>query len=75
MAAEHLKKFTKIDEKTAKKLEAELTAVIKMSPETMAQIINVMPKNPDELRLIFSRERFSLKEDELKKILEIVSKF
>ena len=46
-----------------------------MSPDTLVQILNFLPKNPDELRMIFSREKFSLKEDEIAKILEIVKKY
>ena len=46
-----------------------------MSPETMIKILNLTPKNPDELRMIFAREKFSLKDEEIKKILEIVKKY
>ncbi|MBI4015145.1 MAG: DNA-directed RNA polymerase subunit F [Candidatus Aenigmarchaeota archaeon] len=75
LAAEHLKKFVKLKTEDAKKLGEELASVIRMSPETQAQIINILPKTPDELRLIFAREKFSLKEDETGKILEIVKKY
>lgn len=75
LALEHLKNFTKISEKDSKKLEADISDIIKMSPETLAQILNVLPKNPDELRMIFAREKFSLKEEEIKKILDLIAKY
>jgi len=75
LAAEHLKKFTKLKHEDAKKFMAELTSVLKASPETLVTIANVLPQTTDELRLIFAREKFSLKEDEISKILEIVKKF
>jgi DNA-directed RNA polymerase subunit F len=75
LALEHLNKFTKLKPEEAKKLLEELSSVLRMSQETVVQILNFMPKNPDELRMIFSREKFSLKEDEIKKILEIIKKY
>jgi DNA-directed RNA polymerase subunit F len=75
IALEHLKKFTKLKEEDAKKCLEELSKVLRMSPETIVQIVNIMPKNPDEVRLIFAREKFSLKEEEINKILEICKKY
>ncbi|MEM5814650.1 MAG: RNA polymerase Rpb4 family protein [Candidatus Aenigmatarchaeota archaeon] len=75
LAAEHLKKFTKLKPAEAKKLVEELNAVLRMSPETLATLVNVLPQNKDELRLIFAREKFSLKEEEIAKILETVKKY
>ena len=75
LALEHLRNFTKISEKDAKKMIEEISGIIKMSPETLVQIINILPKNADELRMIFAREKFSLKEDEVQKILDVVAKF
>jgi DNA-directed RNA polymerase subunit F len=74
LALDHLNKFTKINPEEAKKLLGELSGVLRMSQETMVQILNFLPKNADELRMIFSREKFSLKEDEINKILEIIKK-
>ncbi len=75
LATEHLKKFTKLSESDAAKFIEQVSNVVKMSPETLMQIINILPKNADEVRMIFAREKFSLKEDELTKLLEIISKF
>jgi|YNPNPStandDraft_1061719.scaffolds.fasta_scaffold105987_1 DNA-directed RNA polymerase subunit F len=74
LALEHLKKHTQISADKAKKIAEEINGFIRLSPEVLAQIINIMPKNIDELRLIVSSEKFVLKEEELNKILEILKK-
>jgi DNA-directed RNA polymerase subunit F len=75
LASEHLKKFSKISYENSKKFLEELSGVLRMSDETKVQILNILPKNADELRMIFAREKFSLKEEEIKKILEIIKKY
>ena len=75
LALEHLNKFTVLDASAAKKLLEEVSGVLRMSDETKIQILNLLPKTPDELRMIFTRENFSLKENETKKILEIIKKY
>ena len=75
LALEHLNKFTILDAPEAKKLLDEISGVLRMSEETKIQILNLLPKTPDELRMIFTRENFSLKENEIKKILEIIKKY
>ncbi len=75
VALEHLKKFTKMKASEAKKMIEELSNLLRMSPETIMQIINIMPKTPDEVRLVFAREKFSLKDEEIKKIMGIVEKY
>ena len=75
LAAEHLKKFTKLKPAEAKQFVEDLNSVVRMSAETLATIVNILPQNPDELRLIFSREKFSLKEEEITKILDTVKKY
>lgn len=75
LALEHLKKFSKIGYENSLKFLEELSGVLRMSEETKIQILNIMPKTPDELRMIFSREKFSLKEEEIKIIMELVKKY
>jgi len=75
IALEHLNKFTKLSVADAEKFLEDLSQVLRMSNETMVKILDFAPQTPDELRMIFAREKFSLKEDEIKKILEIVKKY
>ena len=75
LALEHLRKFTKLTEKDAEKFIKDMSSIIKMSPDTLIQIANIMPRSADELRMIFAREKFSLKEEEIKNILDVVAKY
>jgi len=75
IALEHLNKFTKLSPADSEKFLEELSQVLRMSSETMVKILDLAPQNPDELRMIFAREKFSLKDDEVNKILEIVKKY
>ena len=75
LAIEHLKKFTKLGKKESEALLEELNSIVRMSPETAIQIVSILPKNPDEVRLAFSKEKFSLTEEEINKILEAVRKY
>ena len=75
LALEHLNKFTKMTPSDAEKFLEELSKILRMSDETMIKILDLTPKTPDELRMIFAREKFSLKDEEIKKILGIVKKY
>lgn len=75
LALEHLKKFTKLKEEDAEKLVEKLSSVLRMNPETLMQIVNILPKSIEEIRIMFARERFSLKEEEINKILEILKEY
>jgi DNA-directed RNA polymerase subunit F len=75
IATEHLKKFTKLSKEEAEKLMEEISSVTKLSDEVLVQIVDILPKTPEELRVILSMEKFSLREDEINKILEIIKKY
>ncbi|NOZ81776.1 MAG: DNA-directed RNA polymerase subunit F [Candidatus Micrarchaeota archaeon] len=75
LALEHLRKFTKLDKEKAEKLAEELSGILRMSKETLMQIVNLLPTTPDEVRMLFAKERFSLKEEEIAKIIETVKKY
>jgi DNA-directed RNA polymerase subunit F len=72
-AIEHAKKFAKTSAKSAKELAGELNKLEKMKPEIAIRIADIMPKTKDELRAIYAKERYTLSEEELEAILNIVS--
>lgn len=75
IALEHLKRHTRLKPADAKKMMGEISSVLRMGSETLSLITNILPKTADEVRMIFARERFSLKEEEIAKIIEIVKKY
>ena len=51
---------------------AELMKLEKMNKQIAVKIADVRPASKDELRAIYAKERFTLSEEELNSILEIV---
>lgn len=74
-ALEHLRKFCKMSEKNFNEIKEELKKIEKLNERQITNIINLLPQNLDELRVIFANERIVLSEEDKKKILDIVKKF
>ncbi|MFH1323044.1 MAG: RNA polymerase Rpb4 family protein [Methanobacteriota archaeon] len=74
-AISHAELFSKIDAKKSRELVNELSKLEKMKPEIAIRIADVLPLSNDEIRTIYAKERYTLSEDELKQILELVVKF
>ena len=73
-ALEHLTLFSKLSPEKAKKLLEDLLALGIKKKEIAIKIVDVIPRTPDELRAIYAKERFTLTQEEIEKILETVEK-
>lgn len=71
-ALEHLRKFCKISQQKAEKIMAELRKIEKLKDKHIVNIVNFLPENLEELRIIFAHERVVLSDEEKKKIIKIV---
>jgi DNA-directed RNA polymerase subunit F len=69
---EHANQLAKTTPDKAADLVAELSKMEKMKPEIAYRIANLMPKNRDEVRAIFAKERYTLSPEELDSIVELV---
>ncbi len=74
-ATEHTSKFAKQGAKESRALIVELLGLAKMKESIAVRIADLMPKSPDEVRAIYAKERFTLTETDLEKILDCVAKF
>ncbi|OGS42632.1 MAG: RNA polymerase [Euryarchaeota archaeon RBG_16_62_10] len=72
---EHAQKFARIDSKKAKKLVKELVELGFVSEVNAVKIADIMPSHPDDVRLIFSKERASVEKKDIEKVLSIVQKY
>jgi DNA-directed RNA polymerase subunit F len=72
---EFLQKAYKLTKKQLEDLKAELSKIAILKPRYIALIINNMPTTEEEVDAIFSKERTSLKREEVKRIVEIVQQF
>jgi len=75
LSLEHAQKFSRLDSKKAKKLIKELTELGFVSEVNAVKIADILPSHPDDVRLIFSKERASVEKKDIEKILSIVQKY
>ncbi|MBI4020475.1 MAG: DNA-directed RNA polymerase subunit F [Candidatus Aenigmarchaeota archaeon] len=73
-ALEHLRKFAKIGPKKAEEMHEDLSKIGKLKEKHIATIINMLPEDNDDLRVLFSGE-LELSTDDKAKIAGIVKKF
>ncbi len=75
IAADYLSKFVNISTKKLQKLIDELLNLNpKIKPELAVKIADLQPKDEEDVRAIFAKERFTLTKEEIKAILELVVK-
>ena len=74
IALDFLKKSTVLTKTDTKKLVEELND-LKMKDRVSAMIANILPKTKDDVSLILTKERTTLKEEDKDKILSIVKKY
>jgi DNA-directed RNA polymerase subunit F len=75
LALEHAQKFSRLDSKKAKKLVKELTELGFVSEINAVKIADILPSHPDDVRLVFSKERASVEKKDIEKILSVVQKY
>lgn len=77
LAFEHAKKFSKIKIEKARELFKELKGLDlrRLKDKEIVKIIDILPKNIDELKSLFAGSSIPLKKEEVEKIFEIVKKY
>lgn len=71
---DYLKKYYGVSSQKTREMVEELQKIGRIDERQASMVANLMPKDKDEVRLIFSKERTTLSDDETAKVLEIVSK-
>ena len=56
----------------SRKMVEELSGLEKMNPEIATKITDTRPKTKDEIRALYAKERFTLVDEDLDAILDIV---
>lgn len=74
-ALDYLKKYTELKEKKTKELVEELKKVNKLRERQIISIVNLLPNDRDDLRLILEKDYNNLTDEEKKLILDNVKKF
>lgn len=73
-ALEILRKFVKSEPEKIKAVLNELKGIEKLRDKQMAAIVNFLPQDKDDLRVILHKEYSNFSEEEIEKIIEIVKK-
>ncbi|HTX61267.1 MAG TPA: RNA polymerase Rpb4 family protein [Methanobacterium sp.] len=73
LALDHVTKFTKLDAEAAVELVKELEEIIKKTQSI--KLVDIMPKDMADMRLMFAKERGSHKKEEMETLLEILNKY
>jgi len=71
-AIRHAELFAKGTAEESRGMVEELMKLEKMTPDIAVKIADIRPVTKDELRAIYAKERFTLAEDELNDILDII---
>ena len=74
-ALDHAKIYSSLSISNTNKLVKELCKVERLTEIHALKICEVLPQNREELQPIFTKERFVLDDDTIKKILNIVKDF
>jgi len=74
-ALNHAEVFAKLSAKDAKELVAKLLEFEKMRPVVAVRIADILPQSRDELRSIYAKEKFTLKDEELDAILDVIRQY
>ncbi len=71
----YLNAVVKIAPEKARKIVEEVSRLPLVSEEMAIKIAEILPEIPDEVRVIFAKERITLGQEEIEQILDIVKKY
>ena len=74
-ALDYLKNYDKLTGKKAKNLIEELKKIEKLRERQIITIVNVLPEDKDDLRMILEKDYTIFSEEEKTLILETIKKF
>jgi DNA-directed RNA polymerase subunit F len=75
LVLQHCEMLARFDVRTAEKLMAELERIERVSTPLAHKIGELCPTHPDDVRAIFSKERFTLDEKTIQSIIATVEKY
>lgn len=75
LAYDFVQKFSQLSAEKTKELIEELLDIPKVRNHQAVILANNMPETKEDIRLIFAKERTSLREETVEEILEIIEKY
>jgi len=75
-ALKHLRLFAKLPAEKAKELVEELIKLPQVGRRELAvKLADIMPRVPDEVRIIYAKERVTLTSEQIEEILDVIDKY
>ena len=74
-ALDHAQKVSTISLEDANKIIEEVSQIEEVTDAIAVKIADILPRYPDDVRAIFSKERINLTNDKINQIIEIVEKY
>ncbi|MFC7215718.1 RNA polymerase Rpb4 family protein [Saliphagus sp. GCM10025334] len=74
-AIEHVNRFAILETEDANALVEDLQDLEKVDEPTAYKIVNLLPRDRQELRTVFAQQRYSVSGDELDDILNVIAKY
>jgi len=75
LALKHAQEFSKLSKEKADELIKELMTVGMISETIACKIADILPTHPDDIHLLFAKQRTQLTAEDISTILEIVGKY
>jgi DNA-directed RNA polymerase subunit F len=75
LAQQHAELFAALEPAEIHKLVAELRTLPFVDANLAIKIADVLPQYPEEIRLLFAKERVVLEEEQLAKLIELVAQY
>ena len=72
---DYLEKIANLTPNQLQSLLEELGKIAILKPRYIALILNMMPDTEEEVEALFAKERTNLKKEEVKHIVQIISKY
>ncbi len=71
----HAQTIAKITKEEAEQIVERTQALDFVTETTSYKIADILPKYPEDVRAIFSKERITLEPDDIQKVLDIVAEY
>lgn len=76
IALEHATKFSKLKLSEVEKLMQELKNLdLKLNEKVIVKLVDILPYDKEDVKLILSSYKLSLKDEDVEKILGVINKF
>lgn len=75
LALEHAQKFSTLSLRDIESFVTQLRKIEKITEHLAYKIVDLLPADPEAVRAIFAKERFTLTQEELGLIIDLVKKY